>query len=122
KYNIHILEENMNSESVQGETIYGKDKINGEVYIYKNKEELEIQNKTRDNHILIIPMIEPTHFHLLKGVKAIICEHGGTLSHAAIHMREYKIPCIINVKQITKLFKDNDKINIDLNTGIIEKL
>ena len=53
-------------------------------------------------------------FAMLKG---IVTEYGGILCHASIVSREYGIPCIVCVENVTKVIKDGQTITINGTTG-----
>jgi len=52
----------------------------------------------------------------------VVSEYGGTLCHSSIIAREYGIPAIVGVKDITKLIKTGDIIILDGAAGTIEKV
>ncbi|MFH1664247.1 MAG: PEP-utilizing enzyme [archaeon] len=72
--------------------------------------------------ILVAPATSVDFVPAMKKASAIITEFGGITSHAAIVSRELGIPCIVGVKNITKLLKDGDKIKVDAFKGLIEKV
>lgn len=91
-------------------------KTKGEVVILLKPKKINIQHK-----ILICPMTTIDYLPLMQKAKGIITEQGTLLSHAAIIARELKKPCVVAVKNITKLLKTGDKIVLDANQGIIYK-
>jgi len=69
--------------------------------------------------ILVTKFTDPgwtPKFSLLSGV---ITESGGLLSHAAVISREYGIPAILAVENITTLLTDGQEISIDGDNGIL---
>ncbi|PIU10954.1 phosphoenolpyruvate synthase, partial [Candidatus Kuenenbacteria bacterium CG08_land_8_20_14_0_20_37_23] len=74
------------------------------------------------NFILVTGMTHPKDIMLVKKSKAIITDHGGVLSHAAIVSREMKKPCIISTKIATKVLKDGDLVEVNANQGIVKRL
>jgi len=50
----------------------------------------------------------------------VITDEGGITCHAAIVSRELGIPCIIGTKNATQMLKNGDKIELDLQSGIIK--
>ena len=60
--------------------------------------------------------------NIMQRAGAIVTEEGGLLSHAAVISRELNIPCIINVKDATKILKDGDVIEVDADKGFIKKV
>lgn len=70
--------------------------------------------------ILVAERTDPSWGYFFVGVKGIIIEKGSMLSHAAIISRELGIPCIINVKHATEIFKTGAKIQMNGDTGEIK--
>ncbi|MFP5386212.1 MAG: PEP/pyruvate-binding domain-containing protein [Bacteriovoracia bacterium] len=70
--------------------------------------------------ILVAERTDPAWGYFFVGVKGIIIEKGSMLSHAAIISRELGIPCIINVKNATQIFKSGMKVKMNGDTGEIE--
>lgn len=75
--------------------------------------------KFEKGSILVTENTDIRFLPLMKKARAIITEKGSILSHASIVARELKIPCIVNVKNATKILKDGCEINVDTNKGII---
>lgn len=59
------------------------------------------------------------YFSIIAG---LITEIGSPLSHGAVVAREYGLPAIVGVKGARKFFKNGDRVRLNGNTGIIEKL
>jgi phosphohistidine swiveling domain-containing protein len=55
----------------------------------------------------------------VKGVKAIVTQDGGVLSHAAIVARELGIPCVVGVEGIMEKVKDGNKVVVDGTNGVV---
>jgi phosphoenolpyruvate synthase/pyruvate phosphate dikinase len=100
-------------------TIAFKGKVQGEVKLIFNKEDL---TKFKEGQILIAKTTMPDYTATMKLAKAIVTDEGGITSHAAITARELHIPCIVGAKVATKSFKDNDIIEVDATKGIVRKL
>ncbi len=56
---------------------------------------------------------------LIQVADAVLTEHGGLLSHAAIVCRELRIPCIVAIKSIFQDVQTGDLLVIDFNLGEI---
>ena len=69
--------------------------------------------------ILIIPYFTPLLTPILSKIKGLIVEFGGIMSHAAIIAREFNIPCVVNVKDATRILH-NKYIKIEKNGKIYE--
>lgn len=93
--------------------------VTGRVIVVKDKTQYD---KIAGGEILVAHSTVPDMVPYMKKVKAVITEEGGILSHAALISRELKIPCIIGVKNITKILKNNDLVKVDANIGKITKL
>lgn len=79
-------------------------------------------NKLKQGEILVTCMTSPDYILAMKRAAAIITDVGGMTSHAAIVSRELGIPCIVATKIATKVFKDGDRVEIDLETGVVRKV
>lgn len=87
---------------------YGKHK--GTVKIVLTSEDI---HKVKEGDVLVSTMTNPYYVSAMIRAKAIVCDEGGILSHAAIVSRELGIPCVIGTKIATKVFKDDDLVNVD---------
>lgn len=76
----------------------------------------------RRGEILVTGMTRPEFVPLMKKAKAIITNEGGITTHAAIISRELNLPCIIGTKIATKILKDGDVVEINLQKGIVQKV
>ena len=91
-------------------------KISGLAKIIRSFEDWD---KLKKGDIMVCISTNPSWTPLFGIVSGIISENGGTLSHTAIVAREYNIPTILDVNNATNIINDNDLIEIDGNTGII---
>ena len=78
-------------------------------------------NDDSDIDLLIIKETNVDLKQIMKKCTGIITEKGGLLSLTAIFSREFKIPCIVGVKNISKYVKPDDKLVFNLKTGTILK-
>jgi phosphoenolpyruvate-protein kinase (PTS system EI component) len=60
--------------------------------------------------------------NIVKNAGGICLEVPGILNHAAILAREYGIPCVVGLSDITKKVKEGEKMYIDGDTGEIRLL
>lgn len=70
--------------------------------------------------ILITGMTRPEFLPLIKKAGAIITDVGGILCHAAIIARELKIPCIVGTAVATKVFKNNQTVEVLADKGTVK--
>lgn len=69
--------------------------------------------------ILITTFTDPGWTPKFSLLSAVATETGGLLSHAAVISREYGIPAVLAVPNLTGMVRDGQEITIDGNTGRI---
>jgi len=79
-------------------------------------------SKIRKNDIMVAVTTHPDYVPAMEKCSAIVTDEGGITCHAAIVSRELKVPCIVGTKNSTKIFKDNDVVQIDATNGTIKLL
>lgn len=109
------IKEKTSKEKIKGLSVI-KGIVNGKVKVIKDLNDL---GKFKPGYILVTPMTRPQFNKVLKKAIAIITDEGGMLCHAAILAREFKIPCIVGTKIATKVLKNEDKVEVNANTGIV---
>jgi pyruvate,water dikinase len=67
--------------------------------------------------VLVARSTSPYFNVLLPLLGAIVTDHGGALSHAAIVSREYGIPGVVGTKVATKTIRDGQRIRVDGDSG-----
>jgi phosphoenolpyruvate synthase/pyruvate phosphate dikinase len=72
-----------------------------------------------EGDILVTTMTTPEFVFIMKKSSAVITDHGGITSHAAIVSRELGKPCIIGTKIATKVLKDGDEVEVDADNGVV---
>ena len=111
-------------ESVKG-MIANKGKYIGRVKIlrtiFSDRVQEEIK-KVKKGDILVANTTGPEVMSACERAGAIVTDEGGITSHAAIVSRELKIPCIVGTKSASHIFKDDDLVEVDANTGIVKKI
>jgi pyruvate,water dikinase len=124
---INFLSELLETQKIDGQTASFPDKenffCNGEAYVVNNYLDPEKELKEMPkNRILIITQTYPNYVPYMKKAKAVVSEVGGISSHAAIVSRELETPCIVGTKVATKIFKSGDKVEMNLENGVIKKI
>jgi len=69
--------------------------------------------------ILVCEGTTPSWTPAFTKVAACVCDGGGTLTHASIISREYRVPCVVGVGMGTSAIKDGDEVEVDGNSGIV---
>lgn len=90
----------------------GRHFVNGEVVIVTSPTDI-----VKDGQIVVVPSTSPSYVPLMRKAKALVTDHGGMMSHAAIVAREFNLPCIVGTKQATKTLKNGDLVVLDLVRG-----
>jgi pyruvate,water dikinase len=52
-------------------------------------------------------------------IAACVCDGGGTLTHASIISREYRVPCVVGVGLGTSVIHEGDIVEVDGDTGTV---
>lgn len=94
----------------------GKHFVNGEVVVVASPTE-----SVEDGKIIVVPSTSPSYVPLMRKAKALVTDHGGMMSHAAIVAREFNLPCIVGTKQATKVLVTGDKVVLDLVKGEVNR-
>ena len=72
--------------------------------------------------IIVVPYTDAGWSPILARAGGLISEVGGRLSHGAIVAREYQIPAVMDVADVTQLLKDGQRVRIDGRAGTVEIL
>ena len=75
--------------------------------------------KLKAGEILVCDSIEPTMTFVVSLVGGIVERRGGMLIHGAIIAREYGIPCVTGVADVTALVSTGELITVDGYLGIV---
>lgn len=72
--------------------------------------------------ILVVAAADTGWAPLFLAAAAVVTELGGPLSHAAIILREYAVPAVVNVTSATRVLSDGDIVRVDGDAGTVEVL
>ncbi len=70
--------------------------------------------------VLVTRQTDPGWAVVFPIIGGLIVERGGALSHGAIVAREFGIPAVIGVDNITSILKDNMRVILDGDLGLIQ--
>jgi pyruvate,water dikinase len=76
----------------------------------------------RPGEVLVTPVADVGWTPLFLVAAAVVTELGGALSHAALVAREYGVPTVANVPGITRALKTGDRVRVDGDRGVIERI
>ncbi|EGW39742.1 PEP/pyruvate-binding domain-containing protein [Desulfosporosinus sp. OT] len=88
----------------------------GTVCIVRGPQEF---NKIKKGDILVSTHTAPVWTPLFKVAGAVVTEIGSPTSHAAIVAREYGIPAVVAIENVTSILKDGQRILVDGTKGTI---
>lgn len=93
-------------------------KATGEVLV------VEAPDLTMDTtgKVLVTQSTDPGWVFLIRNAAAIVAEKGSLLSHTAIITRELGKPAVVGVRDVTRLLKTGDTVEVDADTGTVKVL
>ena len=72
--------------------------------------------------VLVVAAADTGWAPLFLAASGVVTELGGPLSHAAIILREYAVPAVVNVTNATRLLRNGDLVRLDGDVGTVEVL
>ncbi|MGB3565607.1 MAG: phosphoenolpyruvate synthase, partial [Priestia megaterium] len=75
-----------------------------------------------EGDILVTSFTDPSWTPLFVGIKGLVTEVGGLMTHGAVIAREYGLPAVVGVENATRLIKDGQRIRVHGTEGYIELL
>jgi len=72
--------------------------------------------------VLVVAAADTGWAPLFLAASGVVTELGGPLSHAAIILREYAVPAVVNVTNATRSLRDGDIVRLDGDEGTVEIL
>lgn len=76
----------------------------------------------RPGEVLVTAVADVGWTPLFLVAAAVVTELGGALSHAALVAREYGVPAVANVSGITRVLKTGDRVRVDGDHGVVERM
>jgi pyruvate,water dikinase len=73
----------------------------------------------RSGDVLVCDAIDPNMTFVVPLASAVVERRGGMLIHGAIIAREYGLPCVTGVPDITAQVRDGDRLTVDGYLGIV---
>ncbi len=72
--------------------------------------------------IVIARMTRPEIIVAIEKISGIVTDIGGSLCHAAILAREYRIPCVVGTGQASQIITPRTLVRVDGQRGCVEKV
>ncbi|MEK3915251.1 phosphoenolpyruvate synthase [Paenibacillus sp. FSL H7-0331] len=75
--------------------------------------------KLNKGEILIAPFTDPGWTPLFHSCVGLVMEVGGLMTHGAVVAREYGLPAVVGIDDVTRLIHDGDLIRLDGTRGFV---
>jgi phosphoenolpyruvate synthase/pyruvate phosphate dikinase len=72
--------------------------------------------------ILVTTFTDPSWTPLFVTLGGLVTEVGGPMTHGAVIAREYGLPAVVGVPQVTRLIRDGQRIRVHGGDGYVEML
>ena len=92
--------------------------IEGRARVILNMEDADLE----DGDILVTSFTDPSWTALFVSIKGLVTEVGGLMTHGAVIAREYGLPAVVGVENVTMMIKDGQRIRVNGTDGYIEIL
>lgn len=79
-------------------------------------------HKMKDGAVLVAINTTPDFVPVMKKAAAIVAEEGGITAHVSVVSREMGIPCVVGIRNITRILRDGDLVEVDAQQGIVTVL
>jgi pyruvate,water dikinase len=86
----------------------------GTVSVIRNPSEIE---RFDSGGVLVTSMTDPDWVPIMKQAAAIVTDHGGRTSHAAIVSRELGLPAVVGTGDATSLLRDGQEVTVSCGEG-----
>ena len=77
------------------------------------------QHKVAMGDILVAPFTDVGWTPLFLVAGAVVTELCGPLSHSCVVAREYGVPAVVNIPEVTRILRDGDIVTVDGTRGLI---
>ncbi|MDP1827828.1 MAG: rifamycin-inactivating phosphotransferase [Archangium sp.] len=72
--------------------------------------------------ILVTAFTDPSWTPVFVGIRGLVTEVGGLMTHGAVIAREYGLPAVVGVEHATRLIRDGQRIRVHGTDGSVELL
>ena len=88
----------------------------GTARVLRSPDEL---HRLQQGDVLVCVGTTPTWTPAFTKIAACVCDGGGTLTHASVVSREYRVPCVVGTGLATQAIKDGDEVTVDGDKGLV---
>lgn len=75
--------------------------------------------RLKQGDVLVCVGTTPTWTPAFTKIAACVCDGGGTLTHASVVSREYRVPCVVGTGLATQTIRDGDEVTVDGDKGLV---
>lgn len=79
-------------------------------------------HEVRAGEVLVCPATSPSWGGIFSKIAGLVTDTGGIMSHAAIIAREHNLPAVVGTGTGTSQIRTGERVRVDGNKGIVEKL
>ena len=79
-------------------------------------------HRVQAGEVLVCEGTSPSWTPAFTRIAACVCDQGGTLAHASIISREYRVPCVVGTAVATRVIADGDLVDVDGSAGTVTVL
>jgi pyruvate,water dikinase len=88
----------------------------GPARVLRSPDEL---HRLRAGDILVCEGTTPTWTPAFTKIAGCVCDGGGTLTHASVVSREYRVPCVVGAGIATQIINEGDDVEVDGTRGLV---
>lgn len=92
--------------------------VEGRARVILNMEDADLE----EGDILVTYFTDPSWTPLFVSIKGLVTEVGGLMTHGAVIAREYGLPAVVGVENVTRLINDGQRIRVNGTEGYVEIL
>ncbi len=93
--------------------------VTGRARVLHGADEL---HRIEPGEILVCEATSPNWTPAFAKIAACVCDSGGTLTHASIVAREYRVPAVVGTAMATSVIATGDLIEVDGTAGVVRVL
>ena len=88
--------------------------VSGKVCLIRDPSEI---SRFEDGAVLVTENTDPDWVPIMKRAAAVVTEHGGRTSHAAIVSRELGLPAVVGAGNVTRVLHDDQEVTVSCAEG-----
>ncbi|GGM89561.1 putative phosphoenolpyruvate synthase [Dyadobacter beijingensis] len=90
--------------------------VEGRARVILNMAEADLE----EGDILVTTFTDPSWTPLFVSIKGLVTQVGGLMTHGAVIAREYGLPAVVGIDDVTTLIRDGQRIRVNGTEGYVE--